>query len=216
MKETKYSSNGYVNRAALKGAAREKLKGNLWNLWKPLLILMAIGFVLGVFSGVSDPEEFNPVVGIVEFISSILMIPLSAGLILYMLNFVRGKKYDIHDLFTFFDKRFFTLLLIDIVVGLFVTLWSILFIIPGIIAALSYSMCVYVYVDETKTDVMEVLKESKRLMNGHKWEYFVFGLSFIGWFFLVAITFGIAAIYVVPYMNVAQTMYYEEIKSINK
>ena len=75
-------------------------------------------------------------------------------------------------------------------------------------------MAFYIWIDETKTDTMEVIKESKRMMDGYKWDYFVFGLSFIGWILLVVITFGIAAIYVMPYMTVAQAMYYDELKAI--
>ena len=212
MNEAKYSNNGVINRKALKEAAREKIKGNLWNIWKALLVPVAISFVLGIFETVlgEDSTAYNIIGVVVEF----LIIPLSVGIMLYVLNFIRGKKYDIKDLLTYYDKRFLALVLLEIAIGVFTFLWSLLFIIPGIIAALSYSMAFYIWIDETKTDTMEVIKESKRMMDGYKWDYFVFGLSFIGWILLVVITFGIAAIYVMPYMTVAQAMYYDELKAI--
>lgn len=207
-----YSQNGVINRAALKKAAREKLKGNLWNLWKPVLVMGLIGFVAGMVSGLFGEE--STAAKVITVLIEVVSLPMSAGLILYTLNFTRGKKFDIKDLFTYYDKRILNLLLLEIVVGLFTFLWSLLFIIPGIIAALSYSMVIYIFTDETKTDTMEIIKESKRLMNGYKWDYCVFGLSFILWMLLVTVTAGIAAIYVVPYMSVAQAMYYDELKSI--
>ena len=208
----KYSSNGVINRPSLKAAAREKIKGNLWNIWKALLVFVAVGSVLGYIQGLLGEESTAS--RIVAVLIEIAILPLSAGLVLYILNFVRGKKYDIHDLLTYYDKRVLNLLLLEIVVGLFTFLWSLLFIIPGIIAALSYSMYLYIYIDEIKKEPMEVIRESKRMMDGYKWDYFVFQLSFLGWGLLVAITFGIAAIYVIPYQSVAQAMYYEELKAI--
>ena len=208
----KYSENGIINRAALKAAAREKLKGNLWNLWKPLLVMFLVGSVAG-FAGAIFGED-SAIAQIIGVVIEILVLPASAGLIVYLLNFTRGKKFDIKDLLTYYDKRILNLLLLEIVVGLFTFLWSLLFIIPGIIAALSYSMVMYIFVDETKTDTMEIIRESKRMMDGYKWDYCVFGLSFILCYLFVGVTFGIAAIYVVPYQMVAQTMYYEEVKAI--
>ena len=215
-KNESYSSNGLINRPLLKQAARTKLSGNLWIVWKPLLIMVALGMVLGAVTGVSNPDEFDPVVALVEVIGDILAIPLSAGLTLYILNFIRGKECDINCMFTFFKKGFLELILISLVTSIFVILWSILLIIPGIIAAISYSMVMYIYVDGVKSETMEVIKESKRMMYGHKWEYFVFNLSFLGWVLLIPITLGIAAIYVIPYMSVAQAMYFDELKKITK
>lgn len=209
----KYSNNGYINRVAIKDAARKKMEGNLWNLLKPLLVGVLIGFIAGVVSAIFG--EKSAVTYFVELASEILMIPITAGMTLYYLNFVRGKEFNINDLFTYFDKRFFNLLLISIVVGLFTFLWSLLFIIPGIIAAIGYSMCTYIYVDNDNMEVMDVLKTSKSMMEGHKMEYFTFMLSFIGWVLLSIITFGIAAIYAVPYMTLAQTMYYDELRLIS-
>ena len=90
-----------------------------------------------------------------------------------------------------------------------------LLVIPGIIIALMLSMCNYLLADG-RTDIWQIIKDSAAMMKGHKWEYFVFGLSFIGWILLCGITLGIAAIYVVPYMSVAQCVWYDKLKALNK
>lgn len=211
-KSGKYSQNGHVNRAALKAAAREKLKGNLWNIWKPMLVIFACGFVFGIIVSFFDQESF--LYQLLTLAFEIIVLPLSAGLIAYLLHLTRGEAFDIKDLFKYFDKRIITLIVLELLISLFTILWSILFIIPGIIAAISYSLSIYIFVDETKTSPMDIIRESKRITQGNKWDLFVFGLSFILWDMLVSITFGIAAIYVVPYQSVALTMYYDELKAI--
>ena len=66
-----------------------------------------------------------------------------------------------------------------------------------------------------ETGYMELINRSKKLMDGHKWEYFIFNLSFIGWDLLIIATLGIAAIWVVPYETTAKIMYYDELKKLN-
>ena len=68
---------------------------------------------------------------------------------------------------------------------------------------------------DENTKPMEVLDKSKSMMEGHKWEYFVFNLSFIGWFLLIPITLGIVLIWLIPYIQTANIMYYEKLKELN-
>ena len=75
-------------------------------------------------------------------------------------------------------------------------------------------MCTYIFVDGEHTEPMEVINESKRMTSGYKWDLFVFGLSFIGWI-LLSFLF-IPVIYVVPYVTVANAMYYNELKKIKE
>ena len=80
--------------------------------------------------------------------------------------------------------------------------------------ALAYALVPYILEDEKYKDMkaMEILKLSENMMNGHKMDYFVFGLSFFGWFLLGFITCGIGLIYVTPYFTVAQVKFLTEIK----
>lgn len=96
---------------------------------------------------------------------------------------------------------------------LFTWLWSLLFMIPGIIKAYSYAMTPYILGDCPNVRAKDALKLSMRIMQGHKWELFVFELSFIGWSILSAFTLGLLEIfYVGPYMYTALAGYYLEVR----
>jgi len=97
-------------------------------------------------------------------------------------------------------------------VMLFAGLWSLLFIIPGIIYAYKTIMVNYIWAETTDENVTwrDVINTSKEMMDGYKMDLFVFELSFIGWILLSAVTLGIALIWVVPYIQVASVMYYQE------
>lgn len=211
--ELKYSENGVINRVRLKEAAKEKLSGNLFNILKPMLIIFGVSFVFGIFSGMFMGKD-NPFSSVINLIYDFITLPLTMGLALYTIKFIRNEEFTLANLFEFYDARILTVFAITFLVGLFTVLWSLLFIIPGIIAALSYSMYAYIYADGTKDNPMDVINESKRLMNGYKWDYFVFNLSFLGWMILCILTFGIAMIYVLPYVTVSEAMYYDELKKI--
>lgn len=211
--EKKFSNNGVINRVAIKNEAKRLIENNLWTIWKPSLIVSLISGILGALITALFGEGTDAGT-IISAIANVFLLPMSIGLVQYVLNFVRGKSYDINDLFSFYDKRFLLIFLTSFLVGLFTTLWSLLLIIPGIIAALSYSMITYLLADGKKNDAMEVIKESKRMMNGYKMDYFVFGLSFIGWALLC--TLIIPIIYVMPYITVSNALYYEELRKIKK
>ena len=87
----------------------------------------------------------------------------------------------------------------------------------AIILVLRYAMISYIAAEEEENlDGIEVWKKSAKMMDGHKWEYFVLQLGFIGWMLLGSITFGIAYIWVMPYMTVTQIYYYDELKKLEK
>ena len=97
-------------------------------------------------------------------------------------------------------------------VSLFSVLWSLLFVFHGIIKAYSYSMALYIWNENKEMGALEAIQKSKEMMNGHKMDLFVLGLSFIGWIFLGMLTFGIAYIYAVPYLEMTMLNFYHSIK----
>ncbi|SEU29612.1 Protein of unknown function [Lacrimispora sphenoides] len=99
-----------------------------------------------------------------------------------------------------------------LMVSLLTFLWTLLLIIPGIIAAYRYSQAVIIMVEDPSKGIMQCIRESKEMMVGHKWEFFVLELSFILWQLLGLVTCGIAFIYVYPYMKVTFTNFYNAIK----
>ena len=204
------SNNGIINRKALKASAKEKLNGNMWNVWKPLLVLMLAGFLGGLITACA--EEGSALYFLLETIISFAIVPLTFGVFKYILDFVRGDNFDFDKLFDYYKSNIINILLLSFLVNLFIILWSFLFIIPGIIAALSYSMCTYIYVDGRHTEPMEVINASKSMTYGYKWDLFVFYLSFLGWMLLCL--FIIPIIYVIPYFEVSKAIYYDELKKI--
>jgi len=91
-------------------------------------------------------------------------------------------------------------------------LWSLLLLIPGIIKSFSYSQTIYIIYDTPNISAIDAIKESKRLMHGHKLNLFILGLSFIAWDLLAIVTIGIASFYVKPYKQMAYLEFYNDIK----
>jgi uncharacterized membrane protein len=104
-------------------------------------------------------------------------------------------------------------LLIGLMSGLFVFLWSLLLIVPGIIKAYAYSMAFYIKNDNPTYDWKQCLDESQRMMTGNKGKLFLLDLSFIGWILLGALCCGIGTLWVSPYMEAARANFYEDIKN---
>ena len=194
--------------------ARYIISGKLFEIWIPLLLIELITLpfsivILKIAEAGSDLEK------ILTIISSLLLMPLTIGSYEYFLDIVRGNDKCIKSLFAYFD-RFGTILLAIVIMGILVTLGSFLFIIPGVIIALMYSQVYYVIVDNKNYGALECLKESRTLIDGYKWDYLVFNFKFIGWILLTIFTFGIAGIYVIPYIIIAQAKYYDNLVLLHK
>ena len=96
---------------------------------------------------------------------------------------------------------------------LFVSLWTLLFIIPGIVKAFSYSMTPYILEEHPELSANEAIDHSRAMMKGHKFDLFWLLLSFIGWGFLCLFTFGIGFLWLTPYMNTSVAAFYEDVKA---
>lgn len=151
-----------------------------------------------------------PVVG--ELIATIVVTPAFAlSTIQIFLSVTAGNKPEVKDAFGGFSD-FWAAFKVTFLTGLYTFLWSLLFVIPGIIKAFSYSMAMYVLAENKGMSARECIKASKAMTDGHKWELFVLDLSFFGWALLVTITFGIASIWVIPYMHATLVNVYNELK----
>ncbi|MDD2971306.1 MAG: DUF975 family protein [Lachnospiraceae bacterium] len=117
-------------------------------------------------------------------------------------------------LFAFF-KSAVKIFCLYFMIQLFIVLWSMLFFIPGIIATYRYMMAVFIYIDDPDKGVMQCITESKMMMIGHKWEFFVLQISFILWWLLCIVTCGLASLYVAPYSSLTYAVYYDNLKFIN-
>ena len=159
-----------------------------------------------------------PIILVTLFISIVMSIAffivgsaVGVGYARFNLYLVDGIKPTLGTIFNYF-RYLKTTILAKLLVELKVILGLILFIVPGIIASYKYAMVNYVIAENPEISVRDALYESARLMDGNKWRFFCFGLSFIGWDLLVAVSFGIAAIWVVPYEQAAIAKFYQEIK----
>ncbi|MBV1888515.1 MAG: DUF975 family protein, partial [Urechidicola sp.] len=84
--------------------------------------------------------------------------------------------------------------------------------IPGIIAALSYSMTFFIIADDESIKPMDAIDESKRMMDGHKWKLFEMYIRFFGWSVLCLLTLGIGFLWFIPYMHVSLAKFYDDLK----
>ena len=150
--------------------------------------------------------------GILSTIVSFLLMPLCVGFINYFLMFSKSHKPDIVNLFDGHKKSFPNSVIAGLLVEIYVILWSLLLIIPGIIKSYSYSMTFFIIADEPNISANEAITKSRAMMNGYKWKYFLLQLSFIGWGLLATFTCGIGYIWLYPYMQLASTHFYLTVK----
>ena len=130
------------------------------------------------------------------------------------LGIARGKEeIDVAGLFDGFKGEKFTKSLVLYILQLiYIFLWTLLLIIPGIVKSYSYSMAFYIMNDHPEYTATQCLDESRRMMSGHKLDLFCLHLSFIGWIIVSIFTCGIGVLWVEPYMQLAQANFYEELK----
>lgn len=188
--------------------ARAQLGGGIFqNNWLMALVVCLLqGLILGVAGGI-------PGLGAVAalFLNGFL----AFGICRVFLQLVRSQKdtVEIGDLFSGTDQ-FMSLFVLNLLVGLFTFLWSLLFIVPGIIKSYAYSMAFYIKHDHPEYDWKQCIDESRRMMDGHKWQLFCLDFSFIGWALLGLLCCGIGTLWVTPYQTAARTNFYENLKAL--
>ena len=128
----------------------------------------------------------------------------------YLLKQYNRANFEFKDLFSQFD-HFGQGFAQAFLRGLYTALWSLLFVIPGIIKSLSYAMTPFIMAENPDMTASEAINASKELMDGHKGELFWLGLTFIGWNLLSALTLGIGSLFVNPYMNAAYAAFYKDL-----
>lgn len=199
-----------MDRVEIKKWAKEKIKENFWEL----LVVIIIGSMISGLTIVRNVElssSYQLKASVLPL--SIFFYFVEVGLTFYMVKFVEGKKSEFKDLFHFAND-YVRIFLVNILQLIFVILWGLLLIIPGIIKAFAYALVPYLLADKKYNDLsyMEVLKKSEEIMKGHKMDLFVFELSFFGWYFLSIFTLGLLFIWIIPYYNTAKYKFLNDIK----
>ncbi|MHA8066607.1 DUF975 family protein [Aquirufa sp. ROCK2-A2] len=209
-------------------ASREKLSGN----WLPAILSFLIIAILLNLHYLSSETLSTPITlpsffpysdtinvssklsfNYANIVTFILGGALSFGGAVFSLFLVRGEKTDIELIFSGFKdlNRFFVFLASNILILIFTIAWTLLLIIPGIIAALSYSMTYYILVDNPEMSSLEAINQSKLMMKGHKWQLFKLWLRFIGLGCLCVLTIGIGFLWLIPYANICSAQFYDSL-----
>lgn len=219
--------------------AREALRGN----WGKAVIICLLGALLGAdlvtlgtvenrrnsieehieyFRYTVDSSVFRLILLIMLGVASIILVysiiafiiggAIQLGLITFFIGLCQGEPVSVSDLFSQFHS-FGKALGLRIVTSILVGLWSMLFVIPGIIAIYRYSMAPYILAENPDIGILEAIDLSKQMMIGNKLRLFFLGLSFFGWLLLSVVTFGIAHLWVTPYIEAAHAAFYLDISA---
>ena len=193
-----------MNRIYLKNRAKQILGGRIFaDTWLYALLALTIASAVNSIAGAVLPG-----------VGAILVTgPMSLGAAYVILKLARtGQKIDFKDLFRGFTQDISQNILLGLLSSLFVALWSLLLIVPGIMKAYSYSMIYYIKADHPEYDWRTCLHASQEMTYGHKMELFVLDVSFIGWYILGALCLGVGTLWVIPYHETAKALVYEQIK----
>lgn len=227
--------------AELKAEAKNALRGKwgqavILNLIPTLLTVAVMFFVVlfgviwffihgsgdGMISSVSEYQQNNASGGGTSLVSSIISALFMSGISWTYLDLLRGERTHIDplkDAFRGFQGVFIGgVILLALLTNIFTTLWTFLFIIPGIVKAYAYSQSYFIYYDQIqqtgeKPKVLDTITASRRLMDGHKGRLFWLDVTFLGWYIVTGLTFGIAYLWVAPYISATKAAFYEDLQA---
>lgn len=203
-----------MNYKEIRLQASEKCK-----MYSGILALITLIYlaITGVFSISGDFE--NPKLILMSSVLSAASLfiagPMTYGFInVIVINYKGERKPNVSDLFSGF-KYFWKLFVLNLLITIYVALWTLLFIIPGIIKGISYSRAFYIFYENPQLSAKECINKSKQMMDGFKWNCFVLELSWIGWIILVILTLGILNLWVKPKIITSDYILYNIVKDNN-
>lgn len=201
-----------IDRKALKMEAKKFAFANKFKIWVPFICTLVLGIISFLISTLFM-DIWGLILTLIMFVIDAIII---VGSIKYLLHVYHGKELKLIDAILSELSNIKVILMTFVIIIIATLLWSILLIIPGIIYAISVSFAIFILAEdeEKKLNSETVIVKSRKLLDGYKMDYFIFNLSFIGWILLGLITLGIAYIWVIPYVAIANIKYYEELKKI--
>jgi len=203
-----------INNNEIRENARLSLKGN----WKVAILSSLVYSIVSIIGDLTS-ESSGIWFSILTTISNALFI---FGYTSIMLHIVRGEDTEFSEIFAQ-CKRFWKGLGMTLVVGICIALWTLLLVVPGIIASIKYSMTFYIWVDNPKIGIDEAINKSIEMTDGHKMDIFKLYLSFIGWIVLSLVPglvagfwfkqyavgiMSLGMIFVSPYIEVSMGTFY--------
>ncbi len=193
-----------MDRKELKAQAKLQIKPHIKTLCLITLIYLCVTVVAELILG------NIPVLGSLA-VSVVITPAFALGIYKVFIRLGDGIEPQLTDVFSGFED-FWSAFKVSFLTGLFTFLWMLLLIIPGIIKAYSYSMAYFILAENPGMSARECISRSKKMMDGHKMEFFILSLSFIGWMLLGAVTLGIAYLWIMPYMQMTMVNFYNRIK----
>ncbi len=215
-------------RSDLKDRAKVILKTSYWYALLVSFILSLFGSSSGWGSGMSDSsnnEWSNIDLRILGFIVGLVTIAsLFAIAVRIFIGYpleVSGRKFFVENArsntdlnylgYSFRDNKYLPIVKVMFFKGLFVFLWTLLFIIPGIVKGYAYMMVPYLLADNPNLDYKEALRLSNEMTKGYKLDIFILDLSFIGWYLLGLLACGVGVLFVRPYHDATLAELYIEL-----
>lgn len=216
-----------MDRYVLKSGARQALKTNWGAAICAMVIVVGFHLILSVvlayilrtgpfsvtvnFSSIVKDiiPEGNPLAGNISTrFTSLLGSFFVGGYLCFYLNLSQGLPVRAGDV-TSQANRFFSFFFAKLMMGIMIALWSLLFVIPGIIASFRYSQTLYLMARNPQLSSFDAIQMSGEMMRGHKMELFVLQLSFIGWHLVGIFTLGLGYLFVVPYIETTMAAYHQ-------
>ena len=197
-----------------RASAREILGGNIF---RPAWLLALVVCLLSTLPSANISADSDSPLSIAIAISMaaagfIVSGPIEFGISSYFLKLTRDESISLRNAFDGFAQDFGGNFLLYLMQRLFIFLWSLLFVIPGVIKAYAYSMAFYIKNDHPEYGWKKCLDESRRIMHGNMMRLFCLQISFIGWYLVGALCLGVGTLFVVPYEKAAVTEFYNDIK----
>lgn len=206
-------SNQYYKNEALSA-----LRGNWANALVATIILVALALFFSSNDAINSYYQrvvINPFIGYsLSFVSLFVLLPLAVGYSNSMRVLLEtGDNRLTNNSFSLGFGNWLHVVWGMILSTIYIFLWTLLLIIPGIIKSYSYALTPYILVEHPEMSANEAIEESMRLMDGHKFDLFYLQLSFIGWAILSILSLGLGFFWLIPYQMTAQAAFYRDIKN---
>lgn len=206
-------SNQYYKNEALSA-----LRGNWANALVATIILVALALFFSSNDAINSYYQrivINPFIGYsLSFVSLFVLLPLAVGYSNSMRVLLEtGDNRLTNNSFSLGFGNWLHVVWGMILSTIYIFLWTLLLIIPGLIKSYSYALTPYILVEHPEMSANEAIEESMRLMDGHKFDLFYLQLSFIGWAILSILSLGLGFFWLIPYQMTAQAAFYRDIKN---
>lgn len=201
-----------ITRTELKNEALATLRGK----WTQPVLAALIVMLVSAFTQGGNQTKSAVFVTLGFLVALLVACNLQFGFEVAMLRFRRGREDSVNEMLAAgFKEDYGRVLGISLLLAVFICLWALLLIVPGIIKAYAYSMTAYIAEDNPELGPKECLDQSQAMMQGHKMDLFLLDLSYIGWILLGFLSLGIGFLWISPWMEMAHIRFYEELKQGN-